>query len=129
MEQVAASEQALTITLQWLRRRFQAQFQVAVSCMQVHAVIIGWTTALLALIEILDSEVVMAFCIFDIPSMLSVTSEVISSMLCLPDYIFCPLVLWAARRLNEDVWQAKGIIDRTPATHKRRLPGRSWTLL
>ncbi len=58
--------------------------------MHGHAVILRWTTALLALVELLDQQVMLGSCIFDTPTMLIVTSEVISATLSLPDQIFCP---------------------------------------
>jgi len=89
--------------------------------MHGHAVILRWTTALLTLVELLDQQVMLGFCIFDTPTMLIVTSEVISATLSLPDQIFCPIVLWAARRLHEDVQLANGVIEKWPATLFRNM--------
>ena len=89
--------------------------------MHGHAVILRWTTALLTLVELLDQQIMLGFCIFDIPTMLIATCEVISATLSLPDQIFCPIVLWAARRLHEDVQLANGVIEKGPATLFRNM--------
>ena len=117
----SAAEHALVTALRWIRRRTNKQLQVATDYMHGHAVILRWTTALLTLVELLDQQVMLGFCIFDTPTMLVVTSEVISATLSLPDQIFCPLVLWAARRLHEDVQLANGVIEKWPATLFRNM--------
>ena len=103
--------QALMIALQWRRRAWNQQIGVATEYMRYHA----GTTALLTLVEALDPEVIMTFCIFNVPLLIEATNEVISSTLCLPNSLFCPLVLWAARRLSEDAIECMGVIERTPA--------------
>ena len=117
----SASEQALVTALRWLRRRTSTQLQVATDYMRGHAVILRWTNALLALVELLDQQVMLGFCIFDTPTIVVATSEVISATLSLPDRIFCPLVLWAAMRLHDDVQLANGVIEKEPATLFRNL--------
>ena len=87
----SASEQALVTALRWLNRRTGTQLQVATDYMTWHAVILRWTTALLALVELLDQQVMMGFCIFDVSAVMAATGEVISATISLPDQIFCPL--------------------------------------
>ncbi len=106
----SASEQALVTALRWPRRRTSTQLQVATDYMQGHAVILRWTNALLALVELFDQQMMLGFCIFETPTMVVATSEVISATLSLPDRIFCPRVLWAAMRLHDDVQRANGVI-------------------
>jgi hypothetical protein len=89
--------------------------QVAIEYMYGHAVILRWTTALLALVDLLDQQVTLGVCIFHVPAVLIATSEVISATLSLPHQIFCPLILWAARRLHEDVQRSNGVIEKLPA--------------
>ncbi len=68
-----------------------------------------------------DQQVMLGFCIFDTPTMLVVTSKVISASLSLPGQIFSSLVLWAARRLHDDVQLANGVIEKGSATLFRNM--------
>jgi hypothetical protein len=103
----------------WLRKDLESQISIAMVYMLNHAVIIRWTTALLALIEVLDPEVSLtlaaSICVFKVSVLVNTTCELISSTLCLPNSIFCPIVLWAARRLTEDALHSGGFIDKRPA--------------
>ena len=117
----SAAEHALVTALQWLKRRTNKQMQVAIEYMYGHAVILRWTTALLALVDLLDQQVTLGFCIFHVPAVLIATSEVISATLSLPHQIFCPLILWAARRLHEDVQRSNGVIEKLPAMLLRNI--------